>query len=548
MSNLSAEVLRIRDVFSSSADLKVPPYQRSFSWTTKEIDELIHDLMEQFEGGLLYFLGAMVVIQARPRGPQDVVDGQQRLTCLTIMLAVLRDLSRSDDEASMIHELIGQRAPWPASGYRWRLSLNHLDVEFFRTWVQQRDATQRYADMMDAAGSQSQRQLALAVQRIHDEFSDMSPDERSRFFRWLAEEVTIVRVKVGEHSLGYKVFLVLNRRGIPLADHDILKSQLLQRASFLPHEAIHHSSLWQEYANRLGQEDFERMLKQVRAIYDPRMQGEFIDGFMKSIMARMTIASFINSALPRFVDAYDAVMNGRGAFNLNTSAQRSLTFLRSVHHESWRAPAIKFLGDNPHDPDETARFFAALERLAYMMQYSINDREFRQRRYRRVMDAMDNDGLYEPGSPLLLTNDEKQQFVTRLRGRFPNWKQRRALMMRISAAVPGGLAIPPDADATVEHILPRTPGKGSEWADVWQNARDREDLTECIGNFTLLIDADNQMADRKPFLEKLKLYFVNGEPSFALSLDLKGRTTWTPDDVRARRDMLIKHLSTDWGL
>jgi hypothetical protein len=549
MSNLSAEVLRIRDVFSSAADLKVPPYQRSFSWTTKEVDELVFDLIEAFESQQIYFLGAMVVIQNRQRGPQDVVDGQQRLTTLTMMLAVLRDLARSDDEASVIQELIGQRAPWPASGFRWRLSLNHLDVEFFRQWVQTRGATLNVSAMLEAATTQSQRSLAIAVRRIHDEFSsEMSEEERTRFFRWLSEEVSIVRVKVGEYNLGYKVFLVLNRRGIPLADHDILKSALFQRASFLPHESIHHSTLWHDYANRLGQQDFESMLKQVRFIYDPKMQGEFIDSLLRSIMARMTVASFLNSALPRFVDAYDAVMNGRGGYNLNASAQRSLTFLRSIHHESWRAPAIKFLADNPHDPDECARFFAALERLAYMLQYSVNDREYRARRYRRVMDAMDSGGLYEKASPLLLAADERQQFVTRLMGRFPNWKQRRALMMRISASVPGGVAIQPDADSTVEHILPKTPAKGSEWYEEWAQAKDREELTECIGNFTLLTEAENQEADRKPFLGKLAVYFRNGPPSHALSLDLKGRTRWTPEDVRARREMLIGYLAAEWAL
>jgi hypothetical protein len=550
MSNLSAEVLRIRDVFSSAADLKVPPYQRSYSWTTKEVDELLDDLMGAFEAAQIYFLGAMVVIQNRQRGPQDVVDGQQRLTTLTIMLAVLRDLAPSEDWASPIHELIGhQRGMWGPA--RWRLTLNHLDVEFFRTYVQTPGATMNPNEMMEHAQSQSQRNLAIAVRRIHDELtSEMTAEIRNRFFRWLSEEVTIVSVKVGQYNLGYKVFLVLNRRGMPLADHDILKSALFQRASFLPAEAIHHSTLWQTYANRLGQDPFERMLKQVRFIYDPRMQGEFIDSFLKSIMQKMTIATFINSALPRFVDGYDAVMNGHeGSFNLGESAKRSLCFLRSIHHESWRAPAIKFLGDNPHDPDESARFFSALERLAYMLQYSVSDREYRHRRYRRVMEAMDNNTLYEKGSPLLLTADEKSQFLSRLHGRFPNWKQRRALMMRISASVPGGAAIDPDADATVEHILPRTPQKGTEWFEEWNKAKDRDELTESIGNFTLLTDADNQEVDRKPFLQKLDGYFKNGgEPTFALSLDLKGRKHWTPDDVRSRRDKLISYLAGEWEL
>jgi hypothetical protein len=119
--------------------------------------------------------------------------------------------------------------------------------------------------------------------------------------------------------------------------------------------------------------------------------------------------------------------------------------------------------------------------------------------------------------------------------------------MRVSAAVEGGEALAPDTDCTVEHILPRAP-KGSEWYEEWSRVRDRDELTECIGNFTLLTHDENQEADRKPFLEKLAIYFRTGQASYALSSDLHGRTRWTPDDVRTRRDALIQNLAKDWEL
>ena len=182
------------------------------------------------------------------------------------------------------------------------------------------------------------------------------------------------------------------------------------------------------------------------------------------------------------------------------------------------------------------------------MQYSVKDRDYRHKRYRRLLDAMEaNVALFDEGSPLHLTKREREDFVERLRGRFPNFKQRKALLMRVSAAVEGGEALAPDTDCTVEHILPRAP-KGSEWYEEWSRVRDRDELTECIGNFTLLTHDENQEADRKPFLEKLAIYFRTGQASYALSRDLHGRTRWTPDDVRTRRDALIQNLAKDWEL
>lgn len=556
---INADVLHIREIFNAANDVRVPPFQRSYAWGDEETGILVKDLLDAFRNTVTYFLGAIVVIRPRGKGPSDVVDGQQRLTTLTIMLAVLRDLSKSSDEQAMLHALIGHESGMGAflgGGQKWRVTLNTLDTPFFRMNIQARGATNDQ-DRIRASGrdtkSESQARLAKAVNLIYDELSDMSDEERTRFSQWLLDEVSIVRVRVSEYSVAYKVFQSLNQRGKPLSDHDILKSALFERAGFTPQEAIEQSVKWNTFTNRLSDKGFGDMLKQVRAIYDRNQAGELVDGLLQSIMQRMPVSTFINEKLPRFVDAYDAVVNGNTqGIQLSEEALKRICYLRWIHHESWRAPAILFLVDNPlidTDPETPDRFFWALERLAYMLQYSIKDREFRQKRYRKVLDAMERPGaLFEPDSPLDLFPNERAEFIERLRGRFPNFKQRRALLIRFSGAVPGGIPLDPSTDCTVEHILPRTPPKGSDWYEEWSRAKDRDELTECIGNFTLLTHSENQEADRKLFGEKLGIYFRNGEPSYALSNDLKGRERWTPEDVRVRRDQLIKYLIQDWSL
>src|SRR5215467_7715869 len=107
---IAAEVLRIRDVFSAANEIRVPPFQRNFAWGEEETTALLNDLTGAFENSVIYFLGAMVVIRPKGRGTSDVVDGQQRLTCLTIILAVLRDLAPSADEQALLHAMIGHES------------------------------------------------------------------------------------------------------------------------------------------------------------------------------------------------------------------------------------------------------------------------------------------------------------------------------------------------------------------------------------------------------------------------------------------------------
>lgn len=551
MSPLSSDVLNVRDIFASATDLRVPPYQRGFSWGDKEISDLLKDFIDAFEHSVIYFVGAIVVIQPRLRGPGDVVDGQQRLTALTIMLAVLRDLSPSSDEASMLQGILAEQGMWDKP--KWRMQQNHHDLAFFRDHIQRKGGALDLDGMHEAAhesGSESQILLADAVRQIHDELADTTEAWRTRFAKWLTEQVYIVKVRVTDHTLGYKVFLVLNHRGKPLSDHDILKSVLFQRASFTDKESVELSAQWNEQASRIGSSEFEALLKQVRFLYDRQMKGEFVEGLVHSILPKMSVLVFITSVLPRFVDAYEAVVNGKfDKIRVGPEAERSLCFLRAIHHESWRAPALKYLVEHRHNEKEAARFFGGLERLAYMLQYSAKERDFRHRRYRRLLDEMERGEIFQTGSSLNLDAEDKLKLKERLMGKFSNFKQRRALVLRLNAAVPGGKPLPPEVDATLEHILPRTPARTSKWREHWPKNNEIEELTETLGNFTLLPDMLNQKADRAEFEAKMAIYFRNGgEPDFAISNDLKGLTKWTPEDVRKRRERLVGYLLKEWEL
>ena len=144
MSNgFKAEHLTVRDIFNGSEDLRMPPYQRGYSWGEKEASELLGDLREAAHSERpYYFLGAMVIVQSRPREAMEIVDGQQRLATLSILFAVLRDLAESRDEANKLHEMLETPARMLGSErQRWRLTLNHIDTPFFRETIQKRGAT-----------------------------------------------------------------------------------------------------------------------------------------------------------------------------------------------------------------------------------------------------------------------------------------------------------------------------------------------------------------------------------------------------------------------
>src|SRR5215204_3106075 len=95
---LEAAEKPILDIFCDKYVFHIPSYQRPYAWTTEQAGELLEDVLYACgTGGDVkeqppYFLGSIVLIKDPQRPEADVVDGQQRLTTLTILLAVLRDI------------------------------------------------------------------------------------------------------------------------------------------------------------------------------------------------------------------------------------------------------------------------------------------------------------------------------------------------------------------------------------------------------------------------------------------------------------------------
>ncbi|MGO8544178.1 DUF262 domain-containing protein [Rhizobium ruizarguesonis] len=93
MKDLDGKTISVGKLLSENTFLRVPDYQRPFSWDPDNFEDLIDDLstadfLQQ------YFLGTIVLHYKEKDNLYDIVDGQQRLTSLMILLACLRDKSR----------------------------------------------------------------------------------------------------------------------------------------------------------------------------------------------------------------------------------------------------------------------------------------------------------------------------------------------------------------------------------------------------------------------------------------------------------------------
>ncbi len=547
--SVSSTQSTLRDLFAPGAQLAMPPYQRSYSWGEKEATDLLGDLVDAASEDDAHFIGAIVLVD-RLNKPTEIVDGQQRLTTLTILLAVLRDLETDAALGDDLHAMICDAPSGEAGEDRcWRLTLNHVDGAYFRAAIQERGATRKALE--EPGESDSQRRLARNVAVYRRELEAMNAIERRALAEAILLRCSLVLVFVDDRDAGYKVFRVLNTRGKEPNSHDIIKTDLFERAGFDVREAEHFSRQWAEHEARLGGSAFDDLLRQIRSIYDKSARGDIVRGFQRVVGAPAEIRKFMAETLPAYVEAYRQISKGRVDMGAQSARVNDfLNRLRALDHHIWRAPALKYLVHRRKKLGDAVAFFQHLERFGFAMQLIVHDRDQRMKRYRRILDAVESDRqLYSRTGPFALNREEHTKIFDRLRGRFATFGQRRALALRLNAALDGGATVPPEADATVEHVLPRNPEPGSYWLTVWPNALVRKELCDTIGNFVLLPHIVNQQADRLTYQEKKKIYFNgSGDAHFALTEDLIGQESWTPKTVRERTERLADILCDEWGI
>ena len=129
----------------TSPPLRVPAWQRSYSWDTKEISAFWEDIVnfsDMHPGKNLektqYFLGSVVLVEKTTY--HEVLDGQQRLATATILLAALRDVVR-DEEAEAADQIESRficQYDIKSQSTQFALRLNNYDADFFRDSIQQR--------------------------------------------------------------------------------------------------------------------------------------------------------------------------------------------------------------------------------------------------------------------------------------------------------------------------------------------------------------------------------------------------------------------------
>jgi len=550
----------ISKIFSAEFDFSIPPYQRPYAWTTEEAGELLNDIrefmQEQSQQGTEepYFLGSIVLIKAEDLSEAQVIDGQQRLTTLTILLALLSELTAGDVSRSLKRYVNEPGDPIEGREPSPRLSLRERDREFFARYVQQEGGLAELERLPDASLTDSQKNMRDNAQLYRGALEKLDQDYLVRLAKFVATRCYLVAVSTPSMESAYRIFSVLNDRGLDLLPGDILKAEII--GSLAPGERDAYTRKWEDLEDQLGRDSFNELFPHIRMIYQrDKLRMTILDAFRKQVLPAFEDRKrLIDDVLGPYADAYSTVTNSsfrstEGAKEVN----EILKWLNQIDNFDWVPPAMEYLRRHADDPEALALFFRALERLAVSMLVRRQYVNARIERYGTLLRQIQDDAdLFADGSALMLSEDERFETLSELDGDVygMNVRTRRYVMLRLDSFLSDRGATYDVPVLTVEHVLPQTVSAGSEWERVWTSQELRERSVHRIGNLVLLTRRKNSQAGNLDFAEKKRRYFLTSEgvTTFAATTKVLEHEEWSPEIVEARQKELLKCFERGWDL
>ncbi len=560
--NIQAKELPLYKVFSNDFVFKIPLYQRPYAWTTEEAEQLLEDLVAASEETKKdiddinsYFLGSIVLIKSEVQPNAQIVDGQQRLTTLTILLSVLRELLPTE-ESHDVAEFIYQKAKkiGITKENQYRLTLRDKDASFFREYIQDAFGISKLRDINISKYSDSCKNIKKNAFIFLERLQKYDSEQLCRLTQFIVTRCCLVIITTPDFDSAYRIFSVMNNRGLNLSIADILKAEIIGNIS--PEMQDRYGVKWENAEEKLGLDSFKNLFSYIRMIlFKSKPRKSIIKELLKEAQPNITEfpQEFIDKNLIPLSDALYDIKHQKYDENnhLDTEINRIFYWLLWIDNSDWIPPAILYLSQNYHHPELLIRFFTDLERLASgLMIYRANI-DWRIARYGKLLNAIENNtDLYTSDSPLQLTPEENKDIINQLNGDiYLVRKIRMYVLIRLNDAI-SNPKITYSQYPTIEHVLPQNPPQGSEWEQWFPSQEEREKYLHRLGNLVLLSASKNSEAQNFDFIEKQKKYFTtkSGVSPFALTTQVLTQSKWTPQIVEQRQKDAVDKLKEIWRL
>ncbi|MUU22176.1 DUF262 domain-containing protein [Helicobacter pylori] len=494
---------------------QVPDYQRPYVWDKDHLGALIDDLVGSYTNNREdeYFCGSIVIAENPKDKRWDVVDGQQRLTSFIILACTILRLyknrlgQKSKDfiEGSIYDKYDKEKERLnflTAQNYNSIFENTVLKNLEFEDNIKKSEWNKKFDENTYLRNAYYFREL------LNESMENGSISNMDDFVEWFYEHIVLTRIICFEQDSAMQIFQVLNDRGQPLSPIDILKSSLMQEIKQDSERRKDFITTWDKLVEAcksvegidIDLEDFFNMYLEYA---DPSSSKKRADKGLKKVFkdSKKDACEFI----------YDVSAFMKSYTDLLKKPDRYIYLLRYLPSRFWASILTTALYVKYPDFDALKKLLVSYYYQTWIAGGTIT--RIKQTSINIIKNVKSNKGI-ETIQELILDNIESyntfKQYHYNLwdsSSVYPSKWLRPVLALAnyfmTDEEKPHFIAM--DAETQVEHILPQTPKRDSQWNADFDKEK-REKWVNNIANLTLLKRKKNAQALNGDFDEKRKIY------------------------------------------
>jgi len=541
----------VNKLFGRDTKYVIPEFQRPYSWNSlgksdkdNQVNVMWYDLISYFNSSNSnpYFLGSMVLIPEQTEFDSGeiyrVIDGQQKLTTLTILFVAikcfLQDIHADDTYKELINDII-ERIDELVYNKFWddeSRKENKVKIEVStgnnfdnvlkvvtqcgnRNKIETHNCTKEQIEIIDRYFSNLQffKDRLKEIFQIGNQLTIETGTKLRKFVAFLTNGVIVVRIMASNQDVAYQIFEVLNNRGLPLSNKDLFRNFLIKEFVDSTKNSSIANSKWFALENNF-ELDVDFISRWVESKLAKKHQFWAYSDLIKIYKdylptpTKSKLDCFYND-LENDLANYTSILRSTIS---NEIIRKRILFLINAPNTSSTINLLLSLFRHTSDVEKLKLFLLEFERYSIYTFLEPTIR-FSSEPIFKSIAYLNNNDFENALQEFELQNEQLERLKELLSSSIKDNDFTKLLICKciwnFNTEFDDGI-INYELDyksATLEHIIPQNPEKNSNWmTDFSENFRN--DFTYKLGNMTLLTGKANSIAKNRPFQWKAEKVYT----------------------------------------
>lgn len=538
--------------------LKIPIYQRKYSWERKQCEQLFKDIERIGQSDKKsHFIGSLVFQSYRGRiSTLVIIDGQQRITTLSLIMAALARYLVENPEAQNI---IDYDAEYIVNEYlfnvnrkgemRYKLLLTDDDDKIYKKIIDNILPKDEFKFNDNDKSSKLFKSYELFRKTINEENVEA-------IWRGI-DKLYIVSLDLGEdgEDSPQAIFESLNSTGKELNSTDLIRNFLLMDLSPEEQESIYYN-YWRpiEKVFENNKESFDEFIKHYLIIqYNNIIYGDIYDAFKKFRKQERfkTIEDLVKDVYKYWEFFKKIIFNEEK----NSKLKQSFKSINQLPYNIIRPFIIRLYEDYEKGNLKLEEFIEIINYTeSYMVRRAICDRDSQSLNavFAKMYKRLDPDNYLESykyvlssriGKTSIPDDDEFEKYFVNV-DLYHSKGINRYVLLKLTNF--NSKELTDIGECNIEHIMPQNPNLSEEWKEElgpdWEEIH--TNYLHVVGNLTLT-GSNSELGD-KPFMEKRKMHGGFDESTINLNSYFKNVSHWNKDEIIKRSNILFEYAKEIW--